>query len=300
MSGLEPLKEAGGAKKRSGASLTNRLALHFSALLVFLLFFAGTVLVFFPQAPLKAYAVAMIHQRTGQDVAIGDVALSPLLRLEAGQIAWQPPVGHMPRLLVERLTLSPQILSLFGRNPACRFQAAVADGVVEGRFDRGGNINARLSNVPIAPFFSADFLFPASGRIDGSIAAEKQGAAGVDSAAFDLRFTDLKVGGMGGLGLPKGDLSLGLLQLRGQMTGQTVNVEKLRNEGGDITLSTRGTVLLDPTPDRCRLNLEIELRPDSALAKSVKDLMLLGGLKAASDGSYRFRLVGTLAKPVLR
>jgi len=300
MPGTDPVPSVNGVNSRPRSRLVNRLVLHISALLLFLLFFAGTVLVLFPQAPLKAYAIAMIQQRTGQDVSIGELSFSPFLRLEAKQIAWQPPVSHMPRLLVDRLTLSPQILSLLGKVPACLFRAAVADGAVEGRFDREGSLEATLFQVHIAPFFAADFPFPASGSIDGSIAAEKRGAAGAESAAFDLQLTDLQVRGMGVLGLQKGDLSLGRLLLQGKMTGKNVNIEELRNEGGDLALSVHGIVLLDPIPDRCRLSLEIELRPGAALTQSLKDLMQLVGLKAASDGSYRFRLAGTLAKPILR
>ncbi len=63
--------------------LLGRLLLHFSALLLFVLFFVGTALVMLPKVQLRDYVVDLIHRQTGQSIAIGQLSFSPLLRVKA-------------------------------------------------------------------------------------------------------------------------------------------------------------------------------------------------------------------------
>ena len=61
-----------------------------------------------------------------------------------------------------------------------------------------------------------------------------------------------------------------------------------------------GIILVGNSPERCRLSLQIEMRPGQTLAPTLHDLLQLGGVKAEADGSYHLRLGGTLARPILR
>jgi type II secretion system protein N len=285
------------AGSRSRRKPAGGLLVHLSALLLFVLCFAGTMLVLLPKAQLRDHVVGLIYKQTGLRISIGELSLSPFLRVEARDIAWQPEVKGWPPVTVDRLSLSPHWTRLFGNNPAARFQAAVAEGTATGWQAKDGSFSAILTEVNFAPYLAADFPFPPTGRISGTITADRQ--ADSDAIGFDLVADDLKLTGLSALGLQEGALSLGRLRLRGKMKGQTLNLESLRNEGGDLSLTGNGTILLNKLPERCRLNLQIELRPGAGLASTVHDLLLLGGLED-DDGDYSLRLTGTLARPVLR
>ena len=131
------------------------------------------------------------------------------------------------------------------------------------------------------------------------MALEKTGKKGDETFVLDLEAEDLRVGGLGSLGLAKKILALGRLQLRGKMTGNTFKLEALRNEGGDLSLTGHGSILVSKVFSRSRLNLQFELRPTPALASSLQNLLQLAGLKSGSRGDYKFRLVGSPLRPVL-
>ncbi len=132
------------------------------------------------------------------------------------------------------------------------------------------------------------------------MALEKPANSGADSMVMDLVAEDLQVAGLDALGLKKKVLALGNLQLRAKMTGQNFILEDLQNEGGDLSLTGHGNVLVSNVPARCRLNLQITLRPTPVLASTLHDLLQLAGLRSGPDGDYKFRLTGSLARPVLR
>ena len=290
-----------GSRSSRQPAAARGLFLHLAALLLFVLFFLGTMLALFPKAQLRDYVVSLISRQTGQHISIAELSLSPLLGVKAKDIAWQPPAAGWPPVRVGRLSLSPVWTSLFGKNPAGRFHAAVAGGSVDGRIARDGGFDAMLANVNLAPFIAAKFPFPPSGSIGGTVTLEKQAASGGrGTVIFDLAADDLKVAGLDALGLPKGELALGRVKLRGKMAGQAFNIEELSNEGGDLSIGGRGIILVGNSPERCRLSLQIEMRSGQTLAPTLHDLLQLGGVKAEADGSYHLRLGGTLARPILR
>jgi len=280
--------------------LPGRLLLHFSALLLFILFFVGTALVVFPKGQLRDYVVTLIYRQTGQRVSIGQLSFSPFLRVEAGDITWQPSNVSLPPVTVDRLTGSPAWTSLFGKNPACRFHAVIAGGKVDGRYARDGSCNAKLVNVDIAPFIGPKFLFPPTGKLGGTVALQNAADSEGDTVVFDLAAEDLKVGGLDSFGLAKKELALGRVQLRGKMVGNSFKLEALQNEGGDLSITGHGSILVNKVPSYSRLNLQFDLRPAPALASPLHNLLQLAGLKSGAEGDYKFRLVGSPIRPVLR
>jgi type II secretion system protein N len=294
------LSSNGGVGSHSRRGVLGRFGMHLSALLLFILFFTGSVLLFFPKAQLRDQIVGLILRQTGQHIEIGGLSFSPLLGVEATGIAWQPDDKKWPPVTVDRLFLSPQWTSLFGSNPAGGFHASVAEGEIDGWCGRDGSFNATLADVNLAPFITAGFLFPPTGRIGGTMALDRQTGPGMGTAGFDLVVEDLRVSGMNTIGLKENELSLGRLLLRGKMIDRTLNLEELQNEGGDLSLSCHGTILISQKPQLSRLNLQIALRPGTGMKKTLGDLLLLTGLKAEPDGGYNFRLAGTLARPILR
>lgn len=280
--------------------LFGRLLLHCSALLLFILFFVGTALLVFPKVQLRDYVEGQIQRQTGQRISIGQLSFSPFLQVEAGPITWQPSNVRIPPVTVDRLTASPVWTSLFGKNPAGHIHLAIAGGTVDGRYARNGSCNAKLVNVEIAPFVDPKFPFPPAGRIGGTVALQKAADSKGDIVVFDLAAEDLKVGGLSSFGLAKKDLALGRVQLRGQMVGNTFKLEALQNEGGDLSITGHGSILVNPVPSHSRLNLQFDLRPTPALASSLGGLLQLAGLKSRGEGDYKFRLLGSPLRPVLR
>lgn len=277
------------------------LFLHLTALLLFLLCFTGVALMSFPQTQLRNYAVGLIYRQTGQPITIGELSLSPLLRVKAKDISWQPKGKDWQPIVVDRLSLSPFWTSLFDKNPAGSFRASIAGGTVEGWASKIGSFSAELAGVNLAPFFTAGFPFPPSGKISGTVAAERQAGSGAAAYDFELAAEDLRVAGLDTLGLPEGGLALGRIKFRGKMKGRSLTVEELQNEGGDLSLAVRGTILIGARPGRSRLNLRVEIQPGgAALTPAFRDLLSLTGLKPDPEGGYKFRLAGTLTRPILR
>jgi len=280
--------------------MLGRLGMHLCALLVFVLCFAVTALLCFPKDQLRDQIVGLILRQTGQHIEIGGLSFSPFLGVKATGIAWQPEAKNWPPVTVDRLSLSPQWTSLFGNNPAGEFRASLAKGIIDGWCSKDGSFNATLADVDLTPFITAGFLFPPSGKIGGTMEFDRQTGPGMGTAGFDLVVENLRIAGMNAIGLKENKISLGRLQLRGKMMDRTLNIEKLQNEGGDLSLSCNGTVLISQRPQLSRLNLQIALRPGAGMKKTLGDLLLLTGLKAEPDGGYKFRLAGTLARPILR
>jgi type II secretion system protein N len=277
-----------------------RFAFHFSALLLFVIFFAGTALVYLPKDQLRDHVVGLIARQTGYRIAIGEFWLSPLLKAEARNIVWQPDNQEWPPVVVDSLTLSPIWTSLFGENKSVRAHAEVTGGTIDSRCAQNGSCETVFTDVSLAPFFAAQFPFPLSGKTGGSVIVEQRENAGFNSAAFDLAIDDLQVAGLNTLGLAEAELPLGRLRLRGKLTGQTLSIEEMQNDGGDLSLACHGTIMVSEFAERCLLNLRISLRPKPELEKTLGDLLLLVGVKADPEGSYTFRLTGTLARPKIR
>ncbi len=278
-----------------------RFLLPLSLLLFFLFCFVGTVLVLFPNAALRDRVESLIQQQTGLHIAIEDLSLSPFLKLEARGIAWQPAVKDWPPVVVARFSLSPLWTTLFGSNPAGRFNATVAKGTAEGRCAKDGSYTVVLAGVHLGSIIAANSHFPLTGIIAGNITADRPADLDSGNVSFKLVADDLKVGGLVGLGLAANQLSLGRLRLRGKIKGQTFDLQDLQNEGGELSLAGHGIILISKLPERCRLNLQIKMRLGAKLSSPVlKQLLQLSRHKPGADGTYSFRLAGTLARPILR
>jgi type II secretion system protein N len=276
-----------------------RFLLPLSFLLVFLLGFAITALVNFPDAALRDYVVGAIQQQTGARISIRELSFSPLLTLRARKVSWQPPVkGLAP--VIDRFSVSPLWTTLAGDNPAGRFQAVVAGGTISGHIAKDGSGAVVLTGVHPGVILTAGFHFPVTGKIRGNISAERPMDLLKGKTNFKLETADLQIGGLAGLGLAANKLALGNLRLRGRVTGRTLRLEDLRNEGGDLSISGHGTVMLAKMPRRSRLNLRFKMRPGARLKSgSFKELLSLAGLKAGRGGSYNLHITGTLARPIL-
>ncbi|NOX26056.1 MAG: type II secretion system protein GspN [Deltaproteobacteria bacterium] len=277
-----------------------RFLLPLAFLLVFLLGFVTTVFVYFPNTGLRDYVVASLQRQTGSHVAIHDLSFLPLLTLKARGISWQSPVKDLT-LVIDSFSVSPLWTTLMGANPAGRFHASVAGGTISGHVAKDGSGTVILAGVHIGSILAESSHFPVTGSVAGNITADQPMDLLKGKTSFNLEANNLKVGGLAGLGLARSELAFGRLWLRGTVTGQVLRLEDLRNEGGGLSITGHGTVLLNKLPRRCRLNLRLKMRPGAQLSSaSFKQLLLLGGLKAGADGSYNFRLVGTMARPILR
>ena len=276
------------------------LIMHFVAFLLFIGCFITTVLVFFPKDDLRRPLLTLIQQQTGLDISVGELSLSPLLNIEVKEIAWQPTLKNWPPLEVESFSLSPVWTTLLGRNPAGRFHVSIAGGTVRGRIAKDGSGKALLAGLQLGSIVPSQFSFSPKGTLGGAIEVAKLVGANLGPTDFDFVVDDLRVGGLVGLGLPANELSLGRLRLHGKTTGKTFTLEGLQNEDGDLSLTGHGTILINKRLERCRLNLQIEMRLGGKLGPEFQQLLLFSGHKAGEDGSYKFRFFGTLAQPIVR
>jgi hypothetical protein len=91
-----------------------------------------------------------------------------------------------------------------------------------------------------------------------------------------------------------------MLHLEGKLEQRRISLEKLILTGGALELSGGGNILIGKTADQSRLNLNIRLYPTVTTPESLQNLLDLTGIRPMVDGSYLFRIGGTIAKPIIR
>jgi hypothetical protein len=88
--------------------------------------------------------------------------------------------------------------------------------------------------------------------------------------------------------------------IRGELRGQTLDIQELRNSGGDLQLAGNAVLLLGSSPQLSRMTARIDITPGPQLDPMLRDLLPLSGIKPDKQGAYRFRIGGSLEHPVLR
>ncbi|MDO3379660.1 type II secretion system protein GspN [Geoalkalibacter halelectricus] len=288
------------SRKPNKSDLRRQLALHLGALGLFLIAFILTLLVWFPDQVLRNRAEQLIFEQSGARISIGDLSLAPPLRLTLRNVAWKPEMQDWPEVRIPVIRVAPLWGTVFGGNPGAGIAAGLQVGSLQGQMFKDGNLEAVLAGIGIAPFLPADFAYPIQGVLSGNLKASGDLAGMRGQATFQLQLDRGGVSGLEALGATEGRLSLGTVTLRGELQGRNLRIEELRAADGDLLVEGRGTLLLAETPQASRITAQIELTPAPSLDPNLADLLLLTGVTPDRNGTYRLRLSGSLANPVLR
>ncbi|KIH75828.1 type II secretion system protein N [Geoalkalibacter ferrihydriticus] len=287
-------------KTASKSDLRRQFALHLGAFTLFIAAFVLTVLILFPDQILRARAEQLIFQQTGVRIDIGDLSLAPPLTLTLRNVAWQPELDNWPPVRIPVIRISPIWGSLFGANPAAGVTAGFPVGSMQGRMYKDGDLATTLNAIGLAPFLPTEFPYPIQGVLSGNVDASGDLSALRGQAGFQLQLDRAAVSGLEALGASEGRLSLGGITLRGELQGRNLRIEELRTADGDLLVEGRGTLLLAESPQASRITAQIEITPTMTLDPNLAELLLLTGVSPDRNGTYRLRLSGSLANPVLR
>jgi type II secretion system protein N len=93
-------------------------------------------------------------------------------------------------------------------------------------------------------------------------------------------------------------LNLGKITIEGSGQGNNLRIATLTANGGDVTISGNGMLLIGASAAASHINLDLTLRPARTASPSMAALLDLAANRQ-SDGSYRLRLNGSLGKPTV-
>jgi type II secretion system protein N len=273
------------------------------ALVVLLLFFALGFRLFFPVDALRQRLEGEMSRRSGAQIEMQRLSLGLPLSLELQKIRIENRRPPLPAFDVDSVELTPGWLSLVSGDPGVEVRAELYDGELLLSLARSGHFALdldalRLDRLPAVPLLETPVRL--SGALSGQAQASEPPLRNRADTTIELRIDNAAVTGLEPLGVASGKLALGNVQAKGKLQGRRLNIETLKAVGGDLGLDGEGNLLIGSDSARTRLNLQITLRPGTGLDPMLRDLLSLSGAKPASDGSYRFRLGGSLARPVMR
>lgn len=202
-------------------------------------------------------------------------------------------------LTFPQIQVSPVWSSLFSSARAADLQGQLAKGEIDAQFSADDSLQLEVQGIQLAPLQKTSNPYRFDGVLRGELDGKQISQAGKADAVFSAEVSGLEVFGLEQLALPE-KVALGQLSVQGRLQGQRLNMERVVLTGDFVMLNGSGTLQLGTTPQRTRLNLQVTATLGSTFPESLKPLIELSGVKPKADGSYQFRVAGTLAKPVLR
>lgn len=276
------------------------LFLHLGAIALLLVAFFAAFLTLFPSDALRARAEHMIRQQTGETVSIGKLSLRPLLSLRSSDVSWSPALEPWPNITIPEMRLSPRWSALFTASPGLNFKTQLIDGRLDGFYVHNTELFAEIEDASITPYFPESLGYLPHGTLNGSLTSDGDPALDSTESRFDMRLDQAAVTGLERLGTEQDRLNLGTIRLQGTMQGRNLKIEDLSAAGGDLQVDGKATILVAKTPQQSRINAQIAVTPSTNLDSGLRDLLTLSGVTPDRNGTFNFRLSGSLAQPALR
>ena len=268
-----------------------------AALLVFCFFLA--LFLFFPADALRDRLELEIRENSPLTVSMAKAELLFPFGITIEKVRLQPPGEKMPQFQLESLRATPAWMSLFSE-PAADLEARLYGGRVEGSLRRHGGFEAQIAQIAIAALFPEDLPYRGAGRLGGTVSADGAPHLAATQTTFDLALEDAAALGLERIGIQSGRIGLGQIRARGSVQGNSIRVEEITADGGDLIVDGRATLLVAKSPQLSRITAQLDIRPTQSLDPAARDLFLLSGVEPDREGVYRFRISGSLARPVLR
>ncbi|MCU0561550.1 MAG: type II secretion system protein GspN [Desulfobacterales bacterium] len=206
-----------------------------------------------------------------------------------------------PLLMLERLRVTPELLSLIGEATLYRFQGSVAGGEISGsaqgqaaKEQRGAvRMQAQWSGVLLQrlPALQGIHGSRVSGRMEGSLALSDQG-----SLTGKLRVVDSQVE----LARPLFDhknFNFRSFDADLSLQNRTIVVRNGRLRGNEMDAELSGTVLLDPPAGSAALNISGRVTPHHAFMARLEGSLPAGLMRRRT--AIPFKISGPLDSPAL-
>lgn len=259
----------------------------------------------FPEETIKEYAQnRVIQMQPDLSVTIDTVRPSfpPGLRFKAVSLQH----AGKPLLAFSNIRFSPELSTLFTKNPAYRFLAAAYDGSIKGRIreypdasDAHLSAHARIQDIDIGKLFVSKTLskFSIGGRLNGEILLNKDHKEQVDVNA-QLEIEEATVELDAPLIFLK-TLSFKKIQTDLKMRSRTLIIRQLSVKGPQMDGRISGSIFLSGDLKQSVLNLTGKIKPNhlllAAIGKGFQSL-LSSAMKREQDG-ISFRINETIEKP---
>ena len=268
-------------------------------LLLFLLSGVVSFWIFFPAGVLQQRLLQQVSQHT--DLRLQGQNATKLFPPGIGlDLTVFPPLPELATIELTGVQITPVWGSLFSIEQKVHLQASLAGGDIAAVATLDGRqVDLHVRKLALLPLQQPGLPYRVGGSLTGQLAGRDFAPNLQGEGSFSLSIRDLRIIGLAKLGLPE-DLFAGVLQLQGNLSQRRVNLERVVLRGGILELSGGGNILLGHSADQSRLNLNVRLYPTAATPESFRDLLELTGLRPAVDGSYLFRIGGTVAKPLIR
>lgn len=230
------------------------------------------------------------------EVRLEGVGRPGLLRLNARQLQVRLPANQ---LQLDRLQLQLPLTALLTGKPRLLLRGQLFGGPLQLQAQTDGNISLQASamqavaQLPALPQLRLEAQLDnlhLQGQLQGQLLRTRQ---------LSLTLAQLRLNGLEPLGGPAVPLELGRWQLDGQGSDSDTLQLQLDNPAGPLRLNGNARIQLSDNPQRSRLAGEVRFGPLSDELAFARPLLSLLG-QPASDGRYRLRLGGTLARPQLR
>jgi type II secretion system protein N len=224
--------------------------------------------------------------------------LTPLLSLEGKNLTIRLDDARLPPLAVERFSLRPLWGTLFSAQPGLKIDAELLQGELQAEVQRGGaglQIQAQglRFTLPIENGKASLSGTLSSGHLQRTAGDRKPG-----ESSLSLVFSELSAQSPLLATTANRPLALGQVTFETRGRGQSYSISRLESNGGDLSLTGTGNVLLGHTAASSRLNIALKLRPTAAFPSELKGLLDLMATPAG-DGTYSVQVGGTLAEPRL-
>lgn len=253
---------------------------------------------FFPAEALKQRIIQEVATRTKAEVQIEQVALYPLLTLDANRLRLAM-AGLPEPLEIEQLRIAPQWLTLLSGDPGAQLQANLMNGTVTALIQKSGLLSAKATGLrfdlplqkPLPLTLTAtlnEATLDASTRLDPKAKTD-----------LSLRLSDVRILGLDIFNADSAGITLGEIVLEVDGQGRAMRITSLTAKGGDLDVNGEGTLLIGRTAATSRIKLALQVRTGSNADPSIAALLELAG-KPQSDGYYPLKFSGTLAKPILQ
>ncbi|WP_282753984.1 type II secretion system protein GspN [Desulfuromonas thiophila] len=230
------------------------------------------------------------------EVRLEGVGRPGLLRLNARQLQVRLPANQ---LQLDQLQLQLPLTALLTGKPRLLLRGQLFGGPLQLQARPDGNISLQASamqavvQLPALPQLRLEAQLDnlhLHGQLQGQLLRTRQ---------LSLTLAQLRLNGLEPLGGPAVPLELGRWQLDGQGSDSDTLQLQLDNPAGPLHLNGNARIQLTDNPQRSRLAGELQFGPLSDELAFARPLLSLLG-QPASDGRYRLRLGGTLARPQLR
>jgi type II secretion system protein N len=270
------------------------VALPLASLLLVAIF----VLILFPYARFREIAVARLAQSTGASVSLDELAGGLSIgcaRVTANRLSLRWPDRR--ELLLERAEIRPAwSLSWMRGEPALHLDLTGPVGSATGTLWPGASLAfaGQLRGIDLA-LLPLDLLAdppPVLGRVDAEIDL-RQGSTGPIGS---IRF----VSSDGSIALPDLPFGIPFQQARGELRRSdsgAITVRGFELSGPMLAAGLEGSIAPSGRRDEGALDLQGEL---TAADPALRSMIQPYGFRFDSTGAARFRVSGTVSRPVLR